>query len=98
MAAGAARRLDWQPGARRAFEETLDRIAQDDPHAAELVLARVNRATALIQAHPALGTPTPRRGERRYPVPNSGHVFHYRVAQGAIRIVLWYRARQRIGI
>jgi plasmid stabilization system protein ParE len=82
VAAGGARRLDWHPGARRAFLETLARIMQDE----------------LIQAHPALGTPTPRRGERRFPVPNSGHVFHYRVTRDAIRIVLWYRARQRIGI
>jgi len=69
---------------------------QDDPHTADLVLARTKRAVALIQTHPSLGTPTPRRGERRYPVPNSGHVLHYRVTRDAIRIVLWYRARQRI--
>lgn len=96
MAAAGARRLEWQPGASRAFRETLSRIAQDDPHAADLVLARTNRAIALIQAHPALGTPTPKRGERRYPVPNTGHVFHYRVTRASIRIVLWYRARQHI--
>lgn len=88
MAAVAARRLEWQPGARRAFHDTLAQIAADDPYAAELVLARTSRALALIQAHPALGTPTLRRGERRYPVPNTGHVFHYRLTRTAIRIVL----------
>ena len=96
MAAAGAKRLEWHPGARWAFQETLSHIALDDPRAAELVLARTRRALALIQAHPSLGTPVPRRGERRFPVPNSGHVFHYRVARDAIRIVLWYRARQRI--
>lgn len=98
MAADVARRLEWQPGARRAFLDTLARIAQDDPHAAELVLARASKAFALIQTQPALGTPTPRRGERRYPVPNTGHVFHYRLTRTGIRIVLWYRARRQIRI
>lgn len=51
---------------------------------------------ALVQTHPHLGTPTPRRGERRFPVPNTGHVFPYRVSRNAIHVVLWYRARQRI--
>jgi plasmid stabilization system protein ParE len=96
VAAGVARRLEWQPGARRAFLETLARIAQDEPHTADLVLARTSRAIALIQDHPALGTPTPRRGERRFPVPNTGHVLHYRVTRDAIRIVLWYRARRHL--
>jgi plasmid stabilization system protein ParE len=96
VAAAGAKRLEWHPGARRAFQETLTRIANDEPHAADLVLARTRRALALIQVHPGLGTPTPKRGERRYPVPNSGHVFHHRVTRDAIRIVLWYRARQRM--
>ena len=95
MAAAGAKPLDWSPGARRAFLETLARILQDDPHAAELVLARTERAIAMIQAHPRLGTPTPRRNERRFAVPNTGHVFHYRVTRSVIHIVLWYRARQR---
>jgi plasmid stabilization system protein ParE len=96
VAASAVRQLDWHPGARRAFHETLERILQDDPRAAELVRARVERSIALILAHPHLGTPTPRRGERRFAVPSTGHVFHYRVSRSAIHVVLWYRARQRI--
>lgn len=96
MAAGGVKQLDWHPGARRAFQETLARIAQNDPRAADLVLARTLRSLALIQGHPALGTPTPRRAERRHAVPNTGHVFHYRVTRDTLRIVLWYRARQRI--
>jgi plasmid stabilization system protein ParE len=96
VAAGGVRQLEWLPGARRAFHDTLAQILQDDPRVAELVRARSERAIALIQAHPFMGTPTPRRGERRFPIPNTGHVFHYRVSRGAIHIVLWYRARQRI--
>jgi len=95
VVAAGVKPLDWSPGARRAFQETLARILQDDPHAAQLVLARTERAIALIQGHPGLGTPTPRRSERRFSVPNTGHVFHYRVSRNAIHIVLWYRARQR---
>jgi plasmid stabilization system protein ParE len=96
VAAGAVRQLEWLPGARRAFHETLAQILEDDPRSAELVRARVERAMTLVQAHPHLGTPTPRRGERRFAVPSTGHVFHYRISRSAIHVVLWYRARQRI--
>ena len=96
MAADAVRQLEWLPGARRAFHDTLSQILQDDPRSAELVRARVERAMALVLAHPHLGTSTPRRSERRFAVPNTGHVFHYRVSRSAVHIVLWYRARQRI--
>lgn len=96
MAGAGGKRLDWNPGARRDFIETLGRILLEDPRTAELVQARTDRAFSLIQAHPSLGTPTPIRNERRYAIPSTGHVFHYRVTRDAIRIVLWYRARRQI--
>lgn len=96
MAAGGAKPLEWLPGARRAFDDTLSGILEEDPEAAELVRSRVERALRLIQGYPRLGTSTPRRNERRFAVPKTGHVFHYRVTRESIRIVLWYRARQNI--
>ena len=58
MAGAGGKPPDWQPGARRGFLETLDRILADDPRTAELIRVRAERAFALIQAHPSLGTPT----------------------------------------
>lgn len=96
MLGGTSKPLDWAPHARAAYRETIARIAADDPTAADLVRERVDRALKNIAAYPGLGTPGHRRSERRFVVPKTGHVFHYRVSHGAIRIVLWYRARQEI--
>lgn len=80
MAAGGPKPLEWLPGARRAFNDTLSGILDEDPRAAELVRSRVEQALELIQAYPNLGTSTPRRNERRFAVPKAGHVFHYQLS------------------
>jgi plasmid stabilization system protein ParE len=94
--AGVARRLDGAPRALEAYLETLARIADDDPRTADLVRQRVERALALIGAQPGIGTPAIRRGERRFPIPKTGHVINYRVLRSAIRVQLWYRARRNV--
>jgi plasmid stabilization system protein ParE len=98
MAAGAtARRLEWSPGALDAYLSTLARIAADDPFTAHQIAERVQQSLASILAHPYIGTPVTRRGERRYPVPGTGHVLNYRVSRDTVRIQLWYRARRHVG-
>ena len=98
MAAGApAKRLEWAPRAFDAYLATLARIAEEDPFTAQQFVSRVERALATIQIYPLAGTPATRRGERRYPIPNTGHVINYRVTRRAIRVQLWYRARQHLG-
>lgn len=92
----ASKPLEWTPRAFHAYAATLARIAEEDPLTAQLVRERVERAVSLIQSQPGIGTPSLRRGERRYPVSNTGHVINYRVLRHAIRIVLWYRARQHV--
>ena len=96
MPGGTSKPLDWAPHARAAYRETIARIAADDPAAADLVRERVERALESIATYPGLGTPGHRRNERRFAVPKTGHVLHYRIVRGAVRIVLWYRARQEI--
>lgn len=59
-------------------------------------MERVERSVAVILSQPAIGTPATRRGERRYPIPNTGHVINYRVTRNVVRIRLWYRARQHV--
>ena len=95
MPAGApAKRLEWAPRALDAYLATLARIAEEDPFTARRFAERVERSLAVILAHPAIGTPATRRGERRYPIPDTGHVVNYRMTRDAVRIQLWYRARQ----
>src|SRR6267143_3942421 len=96
MAAGHGKRLEWSPRALDAYLATLRHIAADDARAAELVSERIERALAQILEYPGLGTPTLRRGERRFPVRKTGHVIHYKVMRQAIRIQVWYRARQHM--
>jgi plasmid stabilization system protein ParE len=95
MAAGApAKRLEWSPGALDAYLSTLARIAADDPFTARQFAERVEQSIQAILSHPFIGTPATRRGQRRHPVPGTGHVINYRVTRGGIRIQLWYRARR----
>lgn len=93
-AAGLAKRLEWAPRALEAYLATLARIADEDPFTAQQFVEWVERSLALILSQPAIGTPATRRGERRHPIPNTGHVINYRVTRKAVRIQLWYRARQ----
>ncbi len=97
MAAGAlARRLEWSPGALDAYLGTVALIAAEDPVTARQFVERVQQSLSAILAHPFIGTPATRRGERRHPVPGTGHVINYRVKRSSVRIQLWYRARQHI--
>ena len=96
MSGVRVKRLDWGRRALDAYLATLGRIASENPRTAYLVEERVNHAIALILAHPGLGTPSPRRNERGFAIPNTGHVIHYRVFAGSIRITIWCRARQGI--
>lgn len=94
MPGAGARPLEWLPAARRAFDGTLENIAGEDPETAELVRVRAEQAFETVRRYPGVGTQAPKRGERRFAVPRTGHVFHYRLVRGVIRIVLWYRARR----
>jgi plasmid stabilization system protein ParE len=76
---GTSKPPEWAPHARAAYHETLARIALDDPIAADRMRERVARAIEMIATHPGLGTPGPRRNERGFAIPNTGHVIHYRV-------------------
>ena len=87
--------LEWSPRAWGAYSATLAFIADEDPAAAQLVKDRVDRALNQIAAFPSIGTPSTRRGLRRFPVPNTGHIVLYRVRRRTVLILGWFRARQR---
>lgn len=96
MPANAAKRLEWAPRALRAYLATLAHIADQDWRTADLVRDRVDQALDFILQHPGVGVPTARRGERRYPIANTGHVVVYRITPATVRIHVWYRARQNV--
>ena len=96
MSGASARRLDWGRRALDAYVSTLIHIGSENRQAAYLVEERVDRALALILAHPGIGSPSARRNERIFAIPNTGHVVDYRVHAGSIGITRWYRARQGI--
>jgi len=96
MPAATNKRPKWSARASAALDNTLARIAADDPPTAESVLSKIDRLVALICAQPALGTPTATRGVRRHPIPSTGHLITYRVVRDEIRILRWYRARQNV--
>ena len=87
MTGSTKKRLEWARSARAAYEATLARIGEDDPHTAALVKARVERVLALLQLHPGLGTPSALNGQRVYPIANTGHNLNYRVVREAIVVV-----------
>lgn len=95
-AAAPRKRLEWAPRALESYLSTLARIAEEDPFTARQFIERVEHSLSLILSYPSIGTPATRRGERRYPIPNTGHVINYRVGRSVVRIRLWYRARQHI--
>ena len=93
---GRSVRLEWTPRAYHAYKASLAGICEEDPRAADLVRERVERTLALIADYPELGTPGLERGDRVVPIAKTGHVLHYRIHRGLIRIRLWYRARQNV--
>lgn len=92
----AAKQLDWAKPAREAYLTTLAYIAVEDPYTAALVEQRAEHAFSLILEQPGIGAPATRKGERRYPIPNTGHVIVYRTTRRGVRITLWHRARQKV--
>jgi plasmid stabilization system protein ParE len=85
----------WSARAQKTFLDSLDRIFEEDPATARLVLKRVEKSIAILAQQPGIGTFTAMPGVRRYPIPQTGHAIDYRVAHGELRIQRWYRQRQR---
>ncbi|MFZ6675254.1 type II toxin-antitoxin system RelE/ParE family toxin [Undibacterium sp. Xuan67W] len=85
----------WSASAQKAFLETLERIENEDIGTARLVLQRVEKSMSLLTIQPGMGTFTAMPCVRRYAIPQTGHTVNYRVVHGELRILRWYRQRQR---
>ncbi|GAC1609280.1 MAG: hypothetical protein NVS3B3_15520 [Aquirhabdus sp.] len=85
----------WSASAQKAFLDTLERIEKEDIGTARLLLQRVEKSISLLAIQPGMGTFTAMPGVRRYAIAQTGHTVNYRVVHGELRILRWYRQRQR---
>ena len=84
----------WSTQARDQFVATLNYIAKEDPHSANLVIKRLDKSLRLLSESPDMGVPAPILGVRTFVVPKTGHSFDYRTIRNEIRIQRWYRQKQ----
>ena len=85
----------WSVSAQKAFLDTLKRIESEDIKTARLVFQRVEKSMSLLTIQPGMWTFTALPGVRRYVIPQTGPSVNYRVVHGELRILRWYRQRQR---
>ena len=80
--------LVWTPRARRAREEVIDYIAEDNPVAALGQLDEIERQTDMLIQHPEMGRPGRVDGTRELVVSRTPFIVVYRVKPLAGRIEL----------
>ncbi|HDR8990767.1 TPA: type II toxin-antitoxin system RelE/ParE family toxin [Burkholderia vietnamiensis] len=80
--------LVWTPRARRAREEAIDYIAQDNPVAALGQLDEIERQTDMLIQHPEMGRPGRVDGTRELVISRTPFIVVYRLKPRAGRIEL----------
>jgi plasmid stabilization system protein ParE len=90
------KRLEWTETAWREFIGGIAFIAEDSPHGASLVKARIDRAAVFVHSHPRMGRPGGVTGTREYPVPRTRYTLIYEEGEAAIYILhCWHQSRNR---
>jgi len=89
MAQGGVKLLEvvWLRVALLNLDEEAAYIAQDNPQAAQRVVARIVHAVELLREHPGLGRPGRVHGTREMPVANTRYQIPYRVRGQRIEIL-----------
>ncbi len=89
MAKGGVKPLEvaWLRKALRNLDEEAAYIAQDNPLAAQQVVARIMHAVGLLASQPGLGRPGRVHGTRELPVPRTRYLIPYRVRGRQIEIL-----------
>ncbi len=87
-------RLVWSPLALRHLREARDFIAQDDPDAADRLVASIEARTATLLLFPAAGR-ADKGGRRSLALPPTPYRLVYRAHHGQVDILaVWHGARQ----
>src|SRR3990172_5311688 len=94
MAPASARRLEWSKTARRHLAEQIEYVALRGLADPNTVIDRVDRAAALIEHNPGIGTPGRKAGTREWPIKNSPLTMIYRVVKRKIQIITAVHQRQ----
>lgn len=90
------KRLEWAETAWREFIDGIAFIADDSPHAANLVKARIDRAAGFVRSHPGMGKPGAVAGTREYSVPRTRYTLIYEEGADVIHILhCWHQRRNR---
>lgn len=76
----------WLATVLQNLNQEADYIAQDDPHAARLVVQRIDQAVSLLADNPALGHSGRINGTRELVVPDTRYILPYRVRPRLDRI------------
>ena len=89
MAQAAVKSLEvaWLRKALRNLEEEATYISQDNPQAAQQVVARIIDAIELLRLQPGLGRPGRVPGTRELPVANTHYLIPYRVRGQRIELL-----------
>ncbi len=88
-------RVRYTLTAARQIEAALDFLAQEAPHAASGLQARILAVVALLQAHPQAGRLTSKQGIRRFPLNSYPYLIDYRVTDEAIVVRRFRHAVRR---
>lgn len=89
-------RVRWLRRALANLDAEARYIAQDDPAAARLVVARVLAAVALLEGQPALGRPGRVPGARELIVRRTCYLAPYRVRGDRIEILRVFHTSRRL--
>lgn len=79
--------ITWLRKAVRNLEQEAENIAQDDPDAAQLVVARIREAVAMLADNPALGRAGRITGTRELTAPNARYIIPHRVRGSRVEIL-----------
>ena len=89
-------RVKWLRTALRNLDAEAGFIAEDDPAAARLVVARVLSAVAMLAAQPGLGRPGRVPNTRELVVPKTRYIVPYRVRGETVEVLRVFHSSRRL--
>jgi addiction module RelE/StbE family toxin len=75
------------PRAARDLRTIAAYLRQENPGAAQTVLAAISGSFDALREHPLLGRKTAKPGVRRLPIPATNYLAYYRVAGDTLRVL-----------
>ncbi len=86
----------WLRKALLNLDEEATYIAQDNPQAAQQIVARIVRAVDLLRQQPGLGRPGRVHGTRELPVANTHYLIPYRVRGQRVEILRVFHTSRKL--